>query len=211
MINIETFVISLSTQGDRRARTLMNLEGLKFNPALIRVVNAEYTASNGAVGCARSHANALCNFLLNSDADYCLVIEDDFECSDAKRFNNSINRLQQFERPWDVILLASNVAVPLEIYDGPDLYKVVNAQTTSSYLVRRKFAPELIKLFFDSAELLADSGGMLSNPTANYLFAIDMRWKELQPKSKFLAFLPQISFQRDAFSEIENRSVSYKV
>lgn len=211
MLNIDTYYINLDRRVDRREQVEKEISGLCLNPALIRRVTAQYTPSNGAIGCANSHAFALSRFLFETDGEYCLVVEDDFECLDGALFKKSVTALLSSHLDWDVVLLASNVAVPTGASPVLNLFKIVNAQTASAYLVRRKFAPKLIKLFYECAELISDAANKINAAAFNHLCAIDIKWKDLQLRHNFYAFLPQISRQRESYSEIENQRVSYGV
>ena len=210
-MNIDTYLISLKNRPDRRQASLLELKKLGINEEFIKIIDAQYTASNGAIGCANSHGFTLSKFLFESDADYCLILEDDFECIDEIVFKDSIKKILTSDVDWDVVLLASNMTVPLQATTIQNLFKVINAQTTSAYLVKRKFCPTLIKIFYESAYKNSESLKVLDNKTANHFFAIDMSWKQLQLQHNFLAFLPQLIRQRDSYSEIENKEVSYGV
>ena len=210
-MNIDTYLISLESRKDRRDESLFNLEEIGINKKFINIINALYTPSNGAIGCAKTHAFALSNFLFYSDSDYCLILEDDFAPLDIEKFKSGLKNVLTSDLDWDVVMLASNMAVPLEASTVPGLFKVINAQTASAYLVSRKFAPVLTRLFYESGNNNSQYLKTLDRKTCNHFFAIDMIWKNLQLTNKFFAFLPQISVQRPSFSDIEKKLVNYGV
>lgn len=210
-MNIDTYLISLESRKDRRDESLINLEEIGVNKKFINIINALYTPSNGAIGCAKTHAFALSSFLFYSDSDYCLIVEDDFAPVDIEKFKTGIKNVLTSDLDWDVVMLASNMAVPLEASTVSGLFKVINAQTASAYLVSRKFAPVLTRLFYESGNNNSQYLKILDRKTCNHFFAIDMIWKNLQLSNNFFAFLPQISVQRPSFSDIEKKLVNYGV
>ena len=210
-MNIDTYLISLEARMDRRVESLQNLEKLGINKNFINIIDALYTPSNGAIGCAKTHAFAMSNFLFYSDSDYCLIVEDDFSPIDYEKFKIGMVEIFSSEIDWDVVLLASNMAVPISQSHIDGLFKVINAQTASAYLVSRKFASILIKYFFDAAHKNTELLKILDSKTCNHFLAIDMIWKNLQLSYNFFAFLPQLSVQRPSFSNIENKQVNYGV
>jgi GR25 family glycosyltransferase involved in LPS biosynthesis len=211
MMNLDTYLINLPRRSDRRAEAMSEIRDLKLNPELVRVVDAQYSPRNGVIGCAASHAYALSRFLFESDGPWCLVLEDDFTVDNKNEFQKKLEPLLTSEQNWDVLLLASNVAVPTEATIYPNVFRVINSQTASAYIVNRRYAPVLIKEFYESAYLLSETFRRFKNRSANLFYASDMVWKSLQLKDRFYAFLPALAIQRESFSEIENRMVSYGV
>jgi GR25 family glycosyltransferase involved in LPS biosynthesis len=189
----------------------VQVHNVGINPDRVVRIPAQFSPSNGAIGCANSHAFALSRFLFESDSPSCLILEDDFYCDDPSSFNNGLRKIITAEFEWDVVLFASNVAVPIELSQTPNLFRVANAQTTSAYMVNRKFAPCLIKLFYECAETMSENTIGLNSAVFKHLSAIDIRWKELQIHEKFYAFLPPLSRQGESHSDIENKLTSYGV
>ena len=210
-MNLDTYLINLPKRVDRKNEALLEIQQLQLNPELVRLVEAQYSPRNGVIGCAASHAFALSKFLFESDGPWCLVLEDDFFVKDKNDFKLKLEPLLTGEQSWDVLLLASNVAVPTESTSHPNVFRVINSQTASAYIVSRRYAPILIKEFFESAYLLSDTFRRFKNRSANMFYASDIIWKTLQLKDRYYAFLPPLAIQRDSFSEIENRMVSYGV
>ena len=211
MVNIDTFVISLRHREDRRLEVLNQLSKLKFNPDSVQFLDAKYTLRNGAIGCAYSQAFALSKFLFDSNSEYCLVFEDDFEVINPDNFVDTLFGYLTNHDEWDVLLLSSNVAVPISSQVHPGVFRVAHAQTASAYLVKRHYAPTLIKTFYEAANYLSSRYLALDAKTQNYFYAIDMMWKPLQLEDNFYAFLPQLVRQRESYSDIENQRVSYGV
>ncbi|MCF8163524.1 MAG: glycosyltransferase family 25 protein [Polynucleobacter sp.] len=211
MINIDTFIISLKYREDRRLGALNQLAKIKLNPDRVQFQDAKYTLRNGAIGCAMSQAYALSRFLFESNAEYCLIFEDDFEVLNPDNFSDTLANFLSSNNDWDVLMLASNVAVPISAPKHPNVFRVVHAQTASAYLVKRHYAPTLVKTFYEAADYLSSRYLTMDTKTQNYFYAIDMIWKPLQLEANFYAFLPQLVRQRESYSDIENKLVSYGV
>jgi glycosyl transferase family 25 len=211
MMNLDTYLINLSKRADRRVEALSEIKELNLNPQLVHVVDAQYSPRNGVIGCAASHAYALSRFMFESDGPYCLILEDDFFVKNKQEFHTKLEPLLTNLESWDVIFLASNVAVPIELTIHKDVFRVINSQTASAYIVKRQYAPVLIKEFFESAHHLSETFRRFKNRSANAFYASDIVWKSLQLKDRYYAFLPPLALQRESFSEIENRLVSYGV
>jgi len=187
------------------------LEKLQLNQKRVHFLDAKHTLRNGAIGCAFSQAFALSRFLFESNAEYCLIFEDDFEVLNPDNFADTLTDFLTRNDDWDVLMLASNVAVPISASLHPNVFRVAHAQTASAYLVKRKYAPTLIKTFYEAADYLSSRYLVLDTKTQNYFYAIDMIWKSLQLEAKFYAFLPQLVRQRESYSDIENMRVFYGV
>jgi len=184
-----------------------------MNQALIHVIEAQYSPRNGSIGCASSHAFALATFLFRTDADFCLIVEDDFQIreGDYLEAEKKIKNILLSDTDWDVVLLSSNQAIPVKSTQIAGLFKVINAQTTGAYLISRRYAPELIKLFDHSANLISSSFFNMDIGAQKYFYALDMLWKNEQIYREYMAFLPSISIQAESFSDIENKVTNYGV
>lgn len=207
-------VINLQHRSDRRLECLKELEKLNLHfEGDSAFFPAKHMPNLGARGCSLSHAKALSDFLFNSEKSYAMILEDDFSVREPEVFRDSINQILQLSSFWDVYLLGHNQAIPVSATQVPQVVKVINSQTTSGYIVGRLYACKLIEIFFRSAELL---GIYNTLPTPNkeltrHSICCDMLWKELQIKDRFWAKLPSDIFQRESHSDIENRTVNYKV
>jgi GR25 family glycosyltransferase involved in LPS biosynthesis len=210
MLNVPTYVINLRHRADRRTRVLHELGAAGVNLSHVRLVEAQRSMRNGAIGCAASHAFALSRFLFESDAPSCWMVEDDFQMKEPARIAELGPILLRHEE-WDVMLLACNVPYAVAETSLPGVYRVHNAQTTSSYVVTRRYAPTLIRLFFEAAERMSSSALLFEKSAQKHFYAIDMAWKELQIRDRFFAVIPQLSHQTDSYSDVEQKDVSYGV
>jgi GR25 family glycosyltransferase involved in LPS biosynthesis len=152
----------------------------------------------------------LSKFLFETDAPYCLILEDDFEIKSPETFSMDLGPVILQKDFWDVILLASNAALGFKT-EIPNLYRAINSQTASAYVVTRAYAPTLIKVFYESGNFLSQNFLQLENNVAKHFYALDMLWKHNQQYDKFMAFIPQLIHQRKSYSDIENSIKDYKV
>jgi hypothetical protein len=83
---------------------------------------------------------------------------------------------------------------------------VLDAQTTSSYIIKREYAFTLRSRFIQAAALL----NLNTCKTVNE-HAIDIYWKPLQKASTWLVFEPRIGRQAPSYSDIGRKNVSYGV
>jgi GR25 family glycosyltransferase involved in LPS biosynthesis len=156
----------------------------------------------GGLGCAHSHIKALEQFL-ESGKDRCIILEDDFTFyNDKDHFFKSIIRDEVLPENWDLIMLSSNTIK--EISFSNDFNKCIEAQTTSGYMVHKKFAQILLQNF-------KESESHLSSGHSYETYAIDQYWKRLQSHSNWFICQPKIGYQIESYSDITNSIVNYKL
>jgi GR25 family glycosyltransferase involved in LPS biosynthesis len=210
--SIPIYIINLKSRVDRHELVILELQKI-FKDVLnnIEFIEALYTPRNGAIGCSTSHAYAMSQFLYKTDAPCCLIIEDDFECDDPDYFIQCFTSILKTQEKWDVALFAHNQAIEKSQTSIYNLKHVLNSQTASAYMINRHYAPDLVSLFYKSSILLNSGTQEFHNKISNHLYAIDMLWKNEQIFRNYLAFFPPASRQRLDFSNIENKTVDYKV
>jgi GR25 family glycosyltransferase involved in LPS biosynthesis len=211
--NISIRVINLEHRVDRKNESIE--EGSKVGIILSSndFFKAKHSPSDGAIGCALSHAKALADYLFNSEKPFVLILEDDFEIKDSLNFQATLLSLTTDSSKWDIFLLGHNQAIPIEPSPFANIYRVINAQTMSGYLVKRECVPRLIDCFFTSAELLRKYQN-LPEPNRNFarhLSVCDVKWKEIQSKIVFYASIPALIHQRQSYSDVEKKDVNYGV
>jgi hypothetical protein len=76
-------------------------------------------------------------------------------------------------------------------------------QTSSSYLLQKRFAPTLLENIEEGARALE----------AKYsdLFCLDIYWLPLQIKSLWFISEPVLGYQRESYSDILKRTTKYGV
>lgn len=200
-----TRYINLESRKDRRA--LIEAELARTGVCCAERVDAvsfpkkDRTSRWGAMGCAVSHMRALAS----TRAPVAFILEDDalFQRQPP---------LIELETPsflWHVLLFAYNGGVDnarCVVAHGNRWCRVLDAQTTSMYAVRKTYIPQLLHVFNESFRGLS-----LGKPVPE--FAIDRKWKELQRQENhfWYAAVPRIGIQRPSYSNIEGTKVNYGV
>ena len=155
--------------------------------------------TDGRIGCTMSHIKTLETFLA-SEYEYCTVFEDDFMFKvDKESYDKTLNSILSADFKWDVILFSSKILSSIEY--SQHFNKVLNGQTTSSYLVTKEYAKKLLENY---KEALA---GLKSTQESKY--CIDIHWKLLQPNDNWFVTNPIIGKQMPSYSDISKENVSY--
>jgi hypothetical protein len=204
-------IINLPHRTDRRDECIIEAARIGFQITENEFFAARHIENNGKLGCSLSHGKVLADFLYGESRDYILVLEDDFSIRNPDTFRSTLDSILKQSANWDVYLLGHNAAIPIEGTPIRDTYKVINSQTTSGYLVGRSYAPNLVKSFYRSAELLSRYKSLPHELRihAYNLFSCDILWKDLQIKHRHWASLPSLIYQRPSYSDIEQTQVHY--
>lgn len=189
--------INLDNRIDRKNQIINELEKMNLKYERFPAIKNE----NGALGCSKSHLEVI---KLAKEKKYknILVLEDDFDFLVNKdEFNNQINKLFQID--FDVCLLAYNTP---NLYNSefPFLYKIIDAQTTSGYIVNSKYYDTLIKHWEFALDLFEQTG----NDTK---YTCDQSWKILQQKDNWYCFKKRIGKQRKSYSDIQKGIIDSNV
>jgi len=200
--------INLDHRKDRLIHITSELNKTNINKKKIYRIPGIYNKKFGAIGCSKSHILALKFFLNSSESNKtCLILEDDFEFTQPQNIiNDLLNKVFNSDiKDFDVLMLSSNTVYEYKIDDAPFVTKIVDAQTTSGYVVGRNFAQVLLNNYEEGVILLEQFG----KPIPKY--CIDIYCKSLQPLSKWYCINPKIGKQLNSFSDVENRRVNYGV
>jgi len=173
---------------------IMGITGVRFS--------AKKTP-DGAVGCTLSHIECL-QIAKRNKYPYVFICEDDIQFLRPDVFQQNIEKFHKNEElcDWDILMIGGNVIPP---YSNKYDYctKIVNAQTTTGYIVKSHYYDTLITNFKEGLRLL------LRNPTKRIDFALDKYWKRLQPIGNWYIILPLTVTQYQNYSNIENRETNY--
>jgi GR25 family glycosyltransferase involved in LPS biosynthesis len=196
------YYINLKDREDRNKDFLEEMKNMDIPVNKIERINAVKN-ERGEIGCSNSHINTLKKFI-NSNYENCIIFEDDFQFIVSKEiFIDILNKIFNNNVNYDLIMLSGYIAE----YDTTNydfLYKVLNGQTASGYLISKKFAPILLNNFIESEKLLRE------HPPEYYeKYAIDQYWKKLQPNSKWFITNPTLGLQRPSYSDILKVNVNY--
>jgi GR25 family glycosyltransferase involved in LPS biosynthesis len=205
--NLKYYYINLNHRTDRNKHMINQfksyniknyerIEGCMFN---LNVENLN-GKTNGRIGCTMSHIKTLETFI-NSEYEYCVIFEDDFLFTiNKEEYSKKLEYVFKLNINWDVILFSSNVisSIPYNNF----LHKALNCQTTSSYLVTKKYAEKLLKNYIEGLNLLKE--------TQQSKYCIDMYWKKLQPDDNWYVFKPKIGKQMPSYSDISKGNVNHE-
>lgn len=197
---------------DHRTDRLQQIEGeidkLGFEKEKVHRIPAVYTPEIGVLGCALSHIKALDHFLQSSHKT-CVILEDDFIfTTDINYCKFLFKHLFETKRVFDIVMLGGKV-MKEETIDSPFLKKVLDAQTTSAYMITKEFAPILRKNLLEGTKLLEQWFQLYKEKKHEY--CLDIYWKQLQPSNQWFVFHPKMGVQRESYSDIEKKITNYGV
>jgi GR25 family glycosyltransferase involved in LPS biosynthesis len=154
------------------------------------------------LGCIKSHLGVL-KLAKKRCWKSVLILEDDFTfLVSQKQFEDEIAQLMESGIYYDVCMLSYNLMKSGDISGCDFLLKVVEAQTTSAYIVREHYYDVLIELCEKNIPLLA-------NTREAWNYAIDVCWKILQKKDNWVCMKTRIGKQRAGYSDIMGKYVDY--
>jgi glycosyl transferase family 25 len=180
--------INLDARKDRRQEVEGELERMGIAAERFPAIRT----SPGIIGCGQSHSAVLKEAKARGYRNI-LILEDDFMFLVPKEEFLTLLRQALKEVPdYDVIMLgyAINSSTPF----SETLVKILNAQTTSGYLVSEKFYDTLISTWDESTHKLIQTG-------RHWDYACDHAWKALQPSAAWYAFATRIGKQRPSFAD----------
>jgi hypothetical protein len=189
------YYINLESRKERRYHIEKQLVLMGIPKTQVVRIDAVYMPNNPQVGCALSHMKALSD-ASKRKVNSCLVLEDDFTftCS-RKSLDDNLKKLNYYLPNWDVIMMSS-INEKSNHVGLSNIFKVVKADTTSSYIVKSEAIIYLFNIFKNCI-----------NPPVNCntnQFAIDVAWQQIQPKLNWYIFKPYLGKQSEQFvSDIE--------
>lgn len=161
-----------------------------------------YSESYGALGCAKSHVQALQTPA--PEGKMLMVCEDDLVFSSVRSEVDACIEAFRKDPGVDILCLAFNLGSP-PIRVAAELSLTTDTQTTACYLVKERARSLLLATFDDSVERL--SAGSPASESA-----IDVLWKRLQ-SGALVYGVPnrRLCNQGASFSDVEQRIVDYGV
>lgn len=196
----QIYFINLEKRKDRLEQIEEEIKKISPNLEKVTRINA-VEKEIGAIGCGLSHIKVLEDAIKN-DYKQIIVLEDDFEFTkNIEEINYQINFLLTKVEDYNICSLSANINSS-RFFKG-DIHTALNIQTTSGYIIHKRFYQDLIDNFSEAVHIM--------NKSYRYAQAeIDQHWKKLQGKdSKFYVFRPTLGKQRSGYSDIEKRHVNY--
>ena len=198
------YYINMFERPERRKHIINELMQLYIPKNMVNYVKAVSLSHNPQIGCALSHMKALSDATKN-EYETVLILEDDFTFKvNHHMLIDKITLLSNEFPNWDVCMLSS-VNYKHNPTGNSQIKRVVKADTTAGYLVRKRAIPLLFNIFYQCTK-----------PKIEYCAnqsAIDVAWQVIQPKLNWYIFEPNLGYQSDKFtSDIETfRNVQYKI
>jgi hypothetical protein len=201
--------INLDKRPDRREAIESEFSRMGFPPSKITRIPAVSNPTNG-IGCHQSHIAALKEM---RDRGYktAWIFEDDFQfTATQQQLESSLKQLFSKKPAVDVALCAyihkQTPIPPLATVAAkfPNIYRVVESQTASSYIVRDHYVKQLIDLFEDALIQLEQTG-------AHWLYANDQVWKLLQRRDVWYCITPSVGQQRADVRDNSDNAPQYAV
>lgn len=189
------FYINLDERSDRRIQIEQELEKIGLKAERFPAIKHEF----GIIGCGQSHI-AVLKLARERRLKNVLVFEDDFELIvSPEEFWKQMNMFFASKIDYDVLLPSYNMSSSVDY--NKFLYKVLESQTTSSYLINSKY--------FDTLIYMWERAIAMQIETRSWDFALDIAWKLLQPRDNWYAFKLRLGKQRGSYSDIQQQFVEY--
>lgn len=200
------YYINLEHRKDRRKQIEEELDRVGVPREKRICVSGVPKPGFGILGCGLAHKKVM-ELFLQSPHRNCLVVEDDFQFRlDEEYIHFLLDAVFQEKVQFDCIMLAGCV-LKSESSPYPFLHKVLDAHTTSGYLLTKDFAPILYRSFSESTKLLEDT--FLETGMKDISYHLDIYWKHYQPISNWFIFNPKLGEQRESYSDVLERDLKY--
>ena len=193
----KTYYINLDHRKDRKEHLTKEFQRIGFdNFERFPAVHCNF----GALGCGLSHLSILKKFLEDPEIEIGMIIEDDAQfLVDREKIDEYI---KNFKEDPDSDILCLGFGSYDQVPYNSQFHRSLNLQTTSCYVVKKKFIPILIENISESCQLLSKSFNMENS--------IDIYWKKLQKNYIFLIPKEKVVKQYPSYSDIIKRYVSYQ-
>ncbi len=189
--NIDKIIyINLNKRIDRRAEIEQELNNLNLPFERFEAIE---THGFGILGCGKSHLAVL---KLAKERGYknVLILEDDFTFLVSKEtFEEQLTSFFNDKIDYDVLMLSYNLQKHTTT-DYAYVFKILNVQLASGYIVNQAYYDKLIHLYEYAMPLLAST-------REHWNYANDAVWNRLVPYDKWFCFVERIGKQRASYSD----------
>jgi glycosyl transferase family 25 len=191
--------INLAKRTDRKELLEQELNNFELKYERFEAIE---TPEFGTLGCEISHLTVL---KIAKERGYknILIFEDDFTfLVDKEELEENLSKFFKEKIDYNVCMISYNILKKEESeYDF--LWKSLDVQTASGYIVNSNYFDTLIELFEEALPLLEST-------KAHWIYALDQIWKPLQLKDKWYCFKTRIGKQRPSFSDNTNSFANYE-
>jgi len=191
-----TYYINLAHRKDRRTRLEAHLKEIGIQAQRVEAVYHEY----GAIGCFESHIRCI-EYAKQLKYPHICIIEDDFECTRSDILLSQLEKFSKSGLDWDVIMLGVNVLIWRR--HNEFCHRIVEAQAGCAYIAHEKYYDTLLQHLYKGLEKIK------AEPLRCSELAIDICWKELQPRDKWWVIHPLTINQYPNYSDIQRKQVDY--
>ncbi len=191
------FYINLDERNDRMVHCEEELKKIGLDrPSRFSAIKTKV----GIVGCGLSHLRCI-ESAKKEGLAYITIFEDDIVISKPNQLKNIVNRILQSGVDWDVLCLGGNAFKPHK--EEHDDFVVVNRMYCGTgYIVKAHFYDTMIDNIRQGLAKLMETG--------DRQYSWDAWWINLQRQHRFLLINPLSVYQREDYSDIENKTVNYK-
>jgi GR25 family glycosyltransferase involved in LPS biosynthesis len=196
VIGENVFYINLDSRPDRKEHVEKELKKLGLKGTRFSAIKNQ----KGYIGCSMSHIQCI-EIAKKRKLDHVLIVEDDITFTNPDLLINQLIKFLKSNNDFDVVLLAGNNDSPYKEIDNCCI-RVYNCQTATGYLVKSHYYDYLIQNYKEGLDNLIKTG-------LYSFYALDQYWKKLQKINKWYLIIPLSVVQKDDYSDIEKRDVSY--
>jgi glycosyl transferase family 25 len=172
------------TDRDEHVRRVLS----QFGDKVVRMSAVD--TNPGFIGCLKSHI-AVLSAAKHYGWKNVLVVEDDVEWNNFDEGYAIVEALAS--QPYDLIHFGPSAS---EI--EPGTYRLIDGQTTSSYLISAHYIDTLLTCYKEALPLLEQT-------LNECIYGSDQCWKRLMKRDKWFAPNPALMYQRPDHSDIRNR------
>lgn len=188
------YYINLEERRDRDTNAINELSKLGIKPNRFNAIKSE----QGIVGCCLSHMRII-QEAKQKNLPYVCIFEDDVVIKNPELLTRKVKKLM-VNQSWDVLLLGGNNFKPFIEYD--DYVKVSRCFTTTAYIVRNHYYDKYLNNLNEGLQLLLQTG--------NRNYSLDAHNHILQREDTWLLITPICIYQKEGYSDIENKVVNYR-
>jgi len=193
------YYINLENRTDRKEHVEAELSKIGIKAERFNAI--KLPNGNGALGCSMSHLKCIEN-AKNNNWDHVLVVEDDITFLDSELFIKQLNKFFKVHTIWDVILISGSNYKPY-IKIGNYCIKTLRCQCATGYIVNSSYYDKLIDNYREGIN------NLMKEPKKANQYAIDKNWFRLQEKDLWFLITPLTVVQREDYSDIEKKKISY--
>ena len=168
---VKVMYINLSERSDKNEKVIKNLLAKGFLNEKIERIDAVKVSDLGTLGCVKSHIIALTNHMIFGDEEYLLVLEDDFRFTISNSTFLEYLLMLKATLDFDVWQISATDPIFYKLSDSAELnniYRVIKANSTAAYLVKKSYIPKMLKYFIDSFERLTLNRDIISRIYNSY-------------------------------------------